>query len=123
MEHRVSNIVSAATERVFCYACLGLFERHKLIFASHLSLRIKVLPPPLVPHVCHTAADQGVVILSHVYSTCMPQCIVLLRFATTLSLHVQQRQELRKTHSLPVSCIKSVTLTMRKVYIVQYTQD
>jgi len=58
VEHRVSNIVSAATERVFCYACLGLFERHKLMFASHLSLLIKVLPPPLVPHICYTAADR-----------------------------------------------------------------
>jgi len=44
VEQRVSNIVSAATERVFCYACLGLFERHKLMFASHMSLRIKVPP-------------------------------------------------------------------------------
>ena len=44
VEQRVSAIVDAATERVFRYACLGLFERHKLMFAVHLALRIEVGP-------------------------------------------------------------------------------
>ena len=41
---RLSNMVDAATSRVFRYACLGLFERHKLMFASHLALQIQARP-------------------------------------------------------------------------------
>ena len=39
---RLASIMAEATARVFCYACLGLFERHKLMFAAHLALRIQV---------------------------------------------------------------------------------
>ena len=39
---RLASIMAEATERVFRYACLGLFERHKLMFAAHLALRIQV---------------------------------------------------------------------------------
>lgn len=42
MAQRLSNIVDATTDRVFRYACLGLFERHKLMFAAHLAMRIQV---------------------------------------------------------------------------------
>ena len=42
---RLRSIMGEATERAFRYACLGLFERHKLMFASHLALRIQVPLP------------------------------------------------------------------------------
>ena len=68
---RLASIMAEATERVFRYACLGLFERHKLMFAAHLALRIQVLFPaelwftwsnPMLMSVCqacsmHTAHD------------------------------------------------------------------
>ena len=37
---RVGNIISSVTYTLFSYASRGLFSRHKLIFASQLSMRI-----------------------------------------------------------------------------------
>lgn len=33
LEGRLRNIIEAATYDVYCYTCLGLFERHKLMFS------------------------------------------------------------------------------------------
>jgi dynein heavy chain, axonemal len=40
LEKRLRHIVDALTYDVFCYTCLGLFERHKLLFSFHVATRI-----------------------------------------------------------------------------------
>lgn len=40
LESRLGNIIEALTSDVYNYTCLGLFERHKLMFSFQMTLKI-----------------------------------------------------------------------------------
>lgn len=40
LENRLANITEALTFDVYSYTCLGLFEKHKLMFSFQMTIKI-----------------------------------------------------------------------------------
>ena len=40
LEGRLRNVIEALTYDVYSYTCLGLFERHKLMFSFQMTIKI-----------------------------------------------------------------------------------
>jgi hypothetical protein len=48
LEGRLAAITSTLTDDVYSYACLGLFERHKLMFSFQMAVKVlETGPEPL----------------------------------------------------------------------------
>lgn len=53
LDGRLACIIDTLTADVYAYTCLGLFERHKLLFSFQLAVKtLGAGPNPLDPQVC-----------------------------------------------------------------------
>ena len=49
LEGRLRNVTEALTYDVYSYTCLGLFEKHKLMFSFQMTIKILEGDNPLDP--------------------------------------------------------------------------
>jgi len=40
LENRLHNVIEALTFDIYSYTCLGLFEKHKLMFSFQMTIKI-----------------------------------------------------------------------------------
>jgi dynein heavy chain len=58
LDGRLRSIIDTLTADVYGYTCLGLFERHKLMFSFQMAVKIlEAGPAPLDPQVNRAACS------------------------------------------------------------------
>jgi dynein heavy chain len=57
LDGRLRSIINTLTADMYGYTCLGLFERHKLMFSFQMAIKIlEAGPAPLDPQVCGSSS-------------------------------------------------------------------